>query len=339
MDSEPLVTIITPTYNHENYISDCLESAIAQTYKNWELIVVNDGSTDNTALIVEEFIRKDNRIKLLNQENVGIFNLAKTYNNALAISSGKYIAVLEGDDLWINNKLEKQIHELEKNPEYVLSWARVSFFSNNREITRESFPDKNDFDKNIFNNYPVGNILNRIYINHSMSSLTLIYKKSELLKIGGFAYHENLPTIDYPTIIKLATMGPFCFVDEILGLYRTYLTQTTKIYTTLLLESVLKITIDHYKNLEKNIKEQVFINEKDIKKHFRNRLINAYSRAGRYNLIRKKFKEARKDYIKAIFGKGDLNVLWRIRAIIGFIMSLFKSDVEGIAKLLGKQSY
>jgi len=104
-----LVSVITPTYNHERFIAQCIESVLAQTYGHWEMIIVDDGSTDHTASIAEEYAKKDHRIKVIRQANNGIFRLAETYNKALGLANGELIAILEGDDTWQNTKLEIQV--------------------------------------------------------------------------------------------------------------------------------------------------------------------------------------------------------------------------------------
>ena len=84
--SAPLVSIITPTYNHEKYIGDCIRSVQDQTYTNWEMIIVDDGSTDRTFTIAQTSADSHDRIKLCTQKNLGIFRLGETYNFALALS-------------------------------------------------------------------------------------------------------------------------------------------------------------------------------------------------------------------------------------------------------------
>ncbi len=118
-----LVSIITPTYNHEKFIGKCIESVLDQSYTNWEMIIVDDGSTDKTEAVITKY--NDNRIKHLKQKNIGIWNLNKTYNKALKISKGELVAILEGDDYWPLDKLEKQI-KCFKDPEVVLSWGKCA---------------------------------------------------------------------------------------------------------------------------------------------------------------------------------------------------------------------
>lgn len=103
-----LVSIITPAYNCEKYIAEAIESVIGQTYKNWEMIITNDCSTDRTAKIVGEYAKQDSRIKLLNLKvNSGV---AVARNISIKNAKGQYIAFLDSDDYWLEQKLEKQLH-------------------------------------------------------------------------------------------------------------------------------------------------------------------------------------------------------------------------------------
>lgn len=102
-----MVSIITPSYNSEQFISDTIMSVINQTHKDWELIIVDDASTDNTCNIVLEFSKNDYRIKLIKQlKNLGT---GVTRNTAIKATQGNYIAFLDSDDLWKPNKLETQL--------------------------------------------------------------------------------------------------------------------------------------------------------------------------------------------------------------------------------------
>src|ERR1700747_2868947 len=103
LTSGPLLTIITPTYNHQDYIGQCVESVLTQTYSNWEQIIIDDGSTDNTAVVVQGIT--DPRIYFHRQASRGIRVLAHTYNHALSLAKGEIIAILEGDDFWPPDKL------------------------------------------------------------------------------------------------------------------------------------------------------------------------------------------------------------------------------------------
>lgn len=103
-----LVSIITPSYNSAKFIKDCINSVVSQTYKEWEMIIVDDCSTDDSREVITKYAKNDNRIKvILLDENVGA---AVARNIAIKESEGKYIAFLDSDDLWKKNKLEKQLY-------------------------------------------------------------------------------------------------------------------------------------------------------------------------------------------------------------------------------------
>ena len=116
--NNPLVSVIIPVFNVEDFVKDAVQSIMDQTYKNLEIIVVDDGSDDNTYKIVEELSSVDSRIKLFrNKKNQ---NIANTLNWALNVSSGKYIARMDGDDVSLANRIEKKVRFLQENPEYDL---------------------------------------------------------------------------------------------------------------------------------------------------------------------------------------------------------------------------
>lgn len=104
--SAPLVSVVMPAFNMEKYIGDSISSVIAQTLPNWELLVIDDCSTDNTRFIVRQFVEKDQRIILLElNENAGTANAR---NKGLTLARGRYVAFLDSDDLWEPDKLELQ---------------------------------------------------------------------------------------------------------------------------------------------------------------------------------------------------------------------------------------
>lgn len=103
----PLISIITPNYNCARFIAQTIESVLAQTYTNWEMLIVDDCSTDGSYEIALGYVQKDSRIKMFrNEKNSGA---AVSRNRAIEASSGEYVAFLDSDDLWLPDKLEKQI--------------------------------------------------------------------------------------------------------------------------------------------------------------------------------------------------------------------------------------
>lgn len=114
-ESKPLVSVILAVLNGESYIKIAIESILSQTYQNFEFIIVDDGSTDNTANIVRKF--NDSRIKLIQQENKG---LSASLNKAIELANGKYLARQDHDDISLPARLEKQVSFLEAHPEYAI---------------------------------------------------------------------------------------------------------------------------------------------------------------------------------------------------------------------------
>ena len=110
---QPLVSIITPSYNAEEYIGETIESVLNQDYQNWEMIIVDDMSTDITVDIIKKYAEKDKRIRYFILEEKGGASLAR--NKAIRESNGKYIAFLDADDLWREDKLSKQVKFMEDN--------------------------------------------------------------------------------------------------------------------------------------------------------------------------------------------------------------------------------
>jgi len=151
-----LVSIITPTYNAEKFIAETLKSVQNQTYQNWEMILVDDASTDETVKIISDFVEKDSRIKLFKLEKNSGNGFAR--NIALEKAVGKYIAYLDADDLWFPNKLEKQIQFLkENNLHFTFSFYDCIDEEGNSLNRRVEAPVNLTYDELFFCNY-VGNL-------------------------------------------------------------------------------------------------------------------------------------------------------------------------------------
>lgn len=215
---KPTVSIITPTYNHEGFIGQCIESTITQTYQNWEQIIIDDNSQDRTYKIALDYSKKDKRVKVIkHNKNWGIKKLANTYNQALRLSKAEYIAILEGDDFWPRDKLEKQIESLRKK-DAVFSYGDC-IMTSEKGLPIKLFTYHHD--KNLLNNNPVGVILTLFAnLNFSVIPVTVVIKRDALISIGGFVKDSNYPFTDIPTFLHLALKGKFCYQNDISGYYR-----------------------------------------------------------------------------------------------------------------------
>ena len=125
-----MITVFVPVYNREKYISDTINSVLNQSYKDFELLIINDGSTDSTSNIITQF--SDPRIRQLhNPSNLG---LAETRNRGLLEAKGEYIALLDSDDLMAENRLKKQIQFLEQKPDIAGVGSRCKFIDESGNI-------------------------------------------------------------------------------------------------------------------------------------------------------------------------------------------------------------
>ena len=120
MENQPLVSIIMPSFNAEQFIAESIESVLNQTYSNWELVITDDCSTDRTPEIVQSYCKKDSRIDFaIAKQHAGI---AGTRNQCLSRAKGRFVAFLDNDDLWYSEKLEKQVcFMLENNYPFIYS--------------------------------------------------------------------------------------------------------------------------------------------------------------------------------------------------------------------------
>ncbi len=149
-----LVSVIVPVYQKEQYITATINSVLRQTYNNWELIIVDDGSTDRSLDICQHF--SDPRIKIISQANGGV---SSALNTGIRAAQGDYIAFLDGDDLWQSENLAKQIAHLENSPQLGVSFSRSALIdSTGRSLGTHLMPKLTGIDVvAILRCYPMGN--------------------------------------------------------------------------------------------------------------------------------------------------------------------------------------
>lgn len=338
-EQQPIVTILTPTYNHGKYLAECINSAINQQFRQWEMLILDDGSTDDTAIIAKEFEQKDPRIRYFRQDNIGINRLAETYNKGLAMAKGEFIAILEGDDYWEPMKLQIQVKYLLSHPDCVLSWGKAYSISSDRETNYGLYPSIDRPEAKYYNNEPVGSILNIFFLWDCIPALTIVIRKDVLLSIGGFKHLFDLPSVDVPVLFELAALGPFYFVPEALGSWRNYAAQITKTLTTQIMEGYVRISAHFFEAYSQRKNLHFDIQKTTITAYVARQRVIVYSRAGRYKLLRRDFKNARKDYKTSLLTGGFTQPMWKVRSLVGYFFSLLHLNVEGLSKTLGKKHY
>lgn len=203
-----LVSIILPTYNRANYLERAIKSVLDQSFQEWELIVVDDASTDATFGILEKWQKKDGRIKMLRNEknNYLIDGISKNLNNGISIAKGKYIARLDDDDCWCHkNKLKMQVDFLENNTEYVIVGGGMIVIDG---LGKEKF---RYFKKESDQEIRAGALLSSPF-----SHTTVMFLKSAAEKVGFYG-NEKLAE-DWNLWLKLGKLGKFYNFPE----YFTY---------------------------------------------------------------------------------------------------------------------
>ncbi len=315
----PLVSIITPTFNHEKFIGTCIESVLNQTFQNWEMIIIDDGSTDRTGFIVSEY--KDERIRYVKQENLGIWKLKDTYNKALKMSKGSLIAILEGDDAWPSYKLEEQV-KLFKKEHIVFSWGKKNTINDRNEIIAFDLPSLHTF-----KNMPPEEITRKLIVANFIQPCTVMIDKKALISIGGFIQHKKTPYVDYPTFLELSLKGRFYPSDKILGYWRKHKAQVTTLKETEMNVGFM-VSVDFYEKLDPNHKKVIKFNREDKSKFLEKIKNDQIAVSARLSLVKGQWKEAI-NYYRSIFKKGDLKI--KIQSFLGIICALLKIDLEWFA--------
>ena len=196
-----LVSIIMPSYNTQKFIEETLDSVLAQTYTNWELIIVDDCSTDNTDEIVSPFLSDSRIIYIQNEKNSGA---AVSRNRALREAKGKWIAFLDSDDLWTPDKLEKQIAFMQSNG-YCFSYTNYSEIDESSEPLGKTVTGPKKITKTGMYNYCW------------MGCLTVMY---DVEKIGLIQIDDIKKNNDYSMWLKICKKANCYLLDEDLARYR-----------------------------------------------------------------------------------------------------------------------
>ncbi len=202
-----LVSIIIPTYNAAAYITDAIDSVLAQTYVNKEIIVVDDGSIDNTREVLSRYLITG-KIKYIFQENKG---LSGARNTGIKESRGKYIALLDADDFFLPEKIEKQVEYLELHPDCDISYCDLYHF-------HEDKPE--DLLKLHYKYYAGDDVLPHLIVGNFIAPLAVVLRKSLFERFGYF--DETMRrSEDIEFWIRVAYGGgKICFLPEILGKLR-----------------------------------------------------------------------------------------------------------------------
>jgi glycosyltransferase involved in cell wall biosynthesis len=214
LTNKPLVSVILPVYNADRFLSLAIESILNQTYKNFELIAIDDGSRDNSLDILKKYAKKDKRIKIIhNQKNQ---NIANSLNKGIKIAKGQYIARMDADDQSLPNRIESQVKYLLKHQNIVILGGQCKTIDiNNKIIGRKLFPVTNN------------RICEALYYENPIQHPTVIFNKKLIPKNFSW-YNPTLPPAeDYDLFFRLAQFGKFHNLKKYVLKYRLYIGSET----------------------------------------------------------------------------------------------------------------
>src|SRR3954447_22727417 len=205
-NAEPLVSILIPAYNAEATLAETLQSALASSYSNLEIVLIDDGSTDATAAIAEAFAQDDQRLRLLRQEHRGV---SAALNFALDHIRGEFVARLDADDLWHPTKLQKQVELMAADPAVALTYTFVRYVDASGRVVRDAAPQE-------LERHALCQCLYNGIVGGGSSA---VFRRSVLDAAGR--YDERLSVWeDLVLHLQVASVGEIAFIPEYLTGYR-----------------------------------------------------------------------------------------------------------------------
>lgn len=247
---QPLISIIVPCYNQAQYLPEALDSVLAQTYPNWECVIVNDGSPDNTDEVACRYCDMDKRFKYLKQINSGV-SMAR--NNGIKLSHGEYILPLDGDDMIAPTYCEKAIYHFLQFPETKLVYCKAEFFGDNKEPW--NLPEYR-YDEFIWSNC----IFNSAF-----------YKRVDYDKTIGYNPNMVKGGEDKDFWLSLIKKDDIIFqIDECLFFYRSHGVSRMSSSNNHLREVNRQVVLNHLNIFEPFFQDILFIYEENKKNSIRN---------------------------------------------------------------------
>ena len=229
----PKVSVIMPVYNGEAYLIDAATSVLQQSFSDLELIIIDDGSTDQTSSILQN-IAADQRVKVItNEENSG---LTYTRNRGICNATGEYIAMLDSDDVALSHRLEKQVAFLDANPEFAMVGSSIDLISSDdRYIRTQHYP------------MPSACIPSLLLFQNNFAQSTVMIRKSSL---PSECYRQEYPPAeDYDLWVRLAANHKLANINAPLVKYRIHSSSTSALKAAKQLESIEKIVSAQLQNI------------------------------------------------------------------------------------------
>jgi glycosyltransferase involved in cell wall biosynthesis len=264
------VSILIPTYNGARFISECVESALNQTYANVEVVVIDDGSTDGTADILQKY---ESRIVLLRQENQG---LCGALNSGLNGATGDFVSFLGHDDYIMAEKIEKQVRFLESHPEYGMVYTDGIGIDKSGATIRETY-NRGTFRQ--------GRVFPELFVEMFVSGPTMMIPRPVIEKVGH--YDTAIAFEDYQMALRISYYYPIGYIEDKLYAYRQHGSNMSSRTYTMSKNNLLTIAAiaKEFPDIKAIVGPKVF----------RNRLADLHYGAGRVEMeYRRDFGTARR---------------------------------------------
>lgn len=208
-EKKPRVSVLIPAYNAEKFIRRTVNSVLAQTFGDFEIIIVDDGSKDSTGKIVGLMRKKDQRIIYYYQDNRG---LASARNRLFELSRGEFLAFIDHDDEWMPQKLEKQLEVFKNNPGTAMVFSDA-FIKNNGKLLGSCFSERRPFRGNVFYEY--------LFSDNFVPLLTVMLSRSVLAEFIPFNTHYQVNE-EFDLFLRISRDYKIDYVDEALAVYHIH---------------------------------------------------------------------------------------------------------------------
>lgn len=216
MADSPLVSVVMPAYNARRYVAEAVESVLAQTFADFEFLIVDDGSTDDTAAILKEFAARDRRIEVITQPNGGV---GAALNAGLARARGRYIARMDSDDICLPLRFEKQVEYLERTPDCVLVGSRVMIIDSDGTSLFEMDSVQLAHEK-------IDELL--MQARWSIVHPSIMMRTEIVRRVGGYN-NDLVPVEDHDLFLRLAEVGKLANLPEVLLKYRKHAMNSVRV--------------------------------------------------------------------------------------------------------------
>ena len=246
MSNYPMVSVLMAVFNAEKFLADAVNSVVSQTFNDFEFVVIDDGSTDDSLKILQSFAHKDKRIRIYSRENRG---LVESLNEGLKLCNAPLVARMDADDISLPERFQEQVNYLSKNPQCVLVGSRVIIIDadNDQICEMGDYFDHDDIDNGLLN--AKGQL-----IYHP----SVMLRKEAVIIVGG--YRKEYPQVeDLDLFLRLAEVGKLANIKHPLLKYREHFNKIGHVYREQQSKQIREVLVNAY--IRRGLKNKEVIND------------------------------------------------------------------------------